>query len=179
MFFYCQCSAKGSDASWVGDTEVPEEYEDFSDDEKEQQKKIASKPNPRKRNSLERHRTFENKMNKRNTMDTVCQIAKSQGGSGGGGGSSTQHQQPQQQQQFNYQHMPPPSAVPVFDPRMPPPPLLHKMQTLHPCQMMTSPPPPPPPQSTSLPPMQVLQPMANFVGMQGNWGYGHPQPPGL
>lgn len=102
------CSVRGSDASWVGDVEVPEEFEDFSDDEKESRRKAGFKGASRKRNSLERHKTFEHKMNKKNTMDSVCQIVKHQG--------ATTAQTPQ-----NYQYLPPPLAVPVFDPQMPPP----------------------------------------------------------
>lgn len=109
LHFFCFCSVKGSDASWVGDVEVPEEFEDFSDDEKESKRKAGLKANSRKRNSLERHKHFEHKMNKKNTMDTVCQLAKHQSGP-----SHT----PQ-----NYQYLPPPLAVPVFDPRTPPPPM--------------------------------------------------------
>lgn len=129
---------KGSDASWVGDVEVPEEFEDFSDDEKESKKKAGLKGGSRKRGSLERHKNFEHKMNKKNTMDTVCQIAQSQGGP-----SRTPH---------SHQHLPPPLAVPAFDPRRPPP--------------------PPPQHYHGFPPFQG-------AGFQGNWGFGHPQPPGL
>lgn len=100
------CSIKGSDASWVGDIEVPEEFEDFSDDEKESRKKAGLKGASRKRNSLERHKTFEHKMNKRNTMDSVSQIVKHQGGTS---------RAPQNH------NLPPPLAVPVFDPHTPPP----------------------------------------------------------
>lgn len=102
-------SVKGSDASWVGDIEVPEEFEDFSDDEKESRRKAGLRGNSRKRNSLERHKNFEQKMNKKNTVNTVCEIARYQSG-------------PSHSRQ-NYQYLPPPLAVPAFDPRTPPPPI--------------------------------------------------------
>lgn len=67
---------KGSDASWVGDNEVPTEFQDFSDDEEERKRKSGIKQGTRKRNSLERHQSFEKEMNSRNTMDTVRRSMK-------------------------------------------------------------------------------------------------------
>lgn len=107
--------------------EVPEEFEDFSDDEKESKRKAGLKGHSRKRNSLERHKNFEHKMNKKNTMDTVCQIAR--------------HQSGPSRTPPNYQYLPPPLAVPVFDPRTPPP-QMHNFQQFSPYQV---PPPQMPP----------------------------------
>lgn len=68
---------KGSDASWKGDSEVPTEFVDFSDDEAEyaftkqnvnEQDMFDKK---RKRNSLEKHKMYETAMNLRNKVDTA------------------------------------------------------------------------------------------------------------
>ncbi|KRT85190.1 hypothetical protein AMK59_2506 [Oryctes borbonicus] len=65
---------KGSDASWMGDNEVPAEHVDYSDDEEERRVRRASKKclssETRKRNSLERHKDFEKDMNVKNIIDT-------------------------------------------------------------------------------------------------------------
>ncbi|KAK9885489.1 hypothetical protein WA026_010981 [Henosepilachna vigintioctopunctata] len=62
--------ARGSDASWIADTEVPTEFADFSADEEEQQcKKSSSKLSKRKHSSVE-HRKFENAMNTLNLIKT-------------------------------------------------------------------------------------------------------------
>lgn len=55
---------------------MPEEYEDYSDDEKEARKRSGVRSGTRKRNSLERHKKFEHKMNKRNTMDSMSHTAQ-------------------------------------------------------------------------------------------------------
>ncbi|KAK5641724.1 hypothetical protein RI129_010271 [Pyrocoelia pectoralis] len=68
---------KGSDASWKGDSEVPVEFVDFSDDEAEytyskqhlNEKDIFDKK--RKRNSVEKHKMFETAMNLKNKVDTA------------------------------------------------------------------------------------------------------------
>lgn len=65
---------KGSDASWMGDNEVPPEHVDYSDDEEERKVRRSSKKSStsetRKRNSLERHKDFEKDMNVKNIIDT-------------------------------------------------------------------------------------------------------------
>lgn len=60
----------------MGDNEVPTEFQDFSDDEDERKRKLGLKQGTRKRNSLERHQSFEKEMNNRNTMDTVRRTMK-------------------------------------------------------------------------------------------------------
>lgn len=68
---------KGSDASWKGDSEVPVEFVDFSDDETEytyskqhlNEKDIFDKK--RKRNSIDKHKMFETAMNLKNKVDTA------------------------------------------------------------------------------------------------------------
>lgn len=63
---------KGSDASWIGDVEVPEEMQEFSDDEDERLKKNHKNRLERKRQhgSAERHKKFEKTMNQCNTLNT-------------------------------------------------------------------------------------------------------------
>lgn len=70
---YLSSRLKGTDASWKGDVEVPDEFADFSDDEQEVNAKRRTKLGlnaNEKRNSLERHQNFEKDMNVRNLIDT-------------------------------------------------------------------------------------------------------------
>lgn len=133
---------------------MPEEFQDFSDDEHESERqlrrKAALKGNSRKRNSLERHQNFVHKMNKRNTLDTVSQIAMDHYHQGGP--STTTNTAIPPPQCYQFMAPPPPLAVPAFDPtRLPPP-------------------PPPPPDHAYT---------TNFTFPPDTlWGYGHPQPPG-
>lgn len=71
--WYCFNRTKGSDASWTDDAEVPPEFADFSDDESESaaKKKHLYDLNPnRKRNSFDKHKSFEKNMNVRNILDS-------------------------------------------------------------------------------------------------------------
>ncbi|CAH0563871.1 unnamed protein product [Brassicogethes aeneus] len=65
---------KGSDASWVGDMEVPDEMQEFSDDDDEHTKKGGKKLENQSRKrahcSQERHKRFERSMNQCNTINT-------------------------------------------------------------------------------------------------------------
>lgn len=132
---------------------MPEEFQEFSDDEKESERKLKRraglKGNSRKRNSLERHRNFVHKMNKRNTLDTVSQIAMGHHHHHQGGPSTTTSTVIPPPQCYQFVAPPPPLAVPAFDPtRLPPPP-----------------PPPAEYGYYTFPPTAL-------------WSYGHPQPPG-
>lgn len=75
-FFFCFTHwqfffrAKGSDASWQNDKEVPAEFVDFSDDEAERLFRNNLSANNRKRRSHERHRNFEKNMNIKNLIDS-------------------------------------------------------------------------------------------------------------
>lgn len=62
---------KGSDASWVDDSEVPAEFQEFSDDEEERRFKSGLKKDSRKRSSIDRHKTFEKRMNTKNNVETL------------------------------------------------------------------------------------------------------------
>lgn len=72
-FYFCFDRAKGSDASWTDDIEVPPEFADFSDDETEsatRRKKAHDLNSNKKRNSFDLHKNFEKNMNVRNILDT-------------------------------------------------------------------------------------------------------------
>lgn len=64
--------AKGSDASWEGDVEVPEELQEFSDDEKEkeQRRKRGETKRKHKNEGQDRYRQYETSMNRINHLKT-------------------------------------------------------------------------------------------------------------
>ncbi|KAL3272576.1 hypothetical protein HHI36_014046 [Cryptolaemus montrouzieri] len=70
VFLHELMKIKGSDASWVEDAEVPPEFEEFSDDEKERQKKSLKNKAAKRKHSLERHQEFEASMNKINQLNS-------------------------------------------------------------------------------------------------------------
>lgn len=67
---------KGTDASWVGDSEVPPEFQDFSDDESEfysrpgATERLPTNHQVKRTHSGDSHKKFENTMNKRNLLNT-------------------------------------------------------------------------------------------------------------
>lgn len=64
---------KGSDASWLHDREVPQEFEDFSDDENESNRrfgKVNLTPHRKRIHTADNYKEFENTMNKRNILNT-------------------------------------------------------------------------------------------------------------
>ncbi|XP_018564932.1 H/ACA ribonucleoprotein complex non-core subunit NAF1 [Anoplophora glabripennis] len=62
---------KGTDASWVGDIELPPEIAaELSDDECQPESEEPRKPQKRKHGSQERHKRFEEDMNRCNTLNT-------------------------------------------------------------------------------------------------------------
>ncbi|KAJ8984663.1 hypothetical protein NQ317_015754 [Molorchus minor] len=68
---------KGTDASWVGDIELPPEVAaELSDDEDQHNLQEVRKAQKRKHGSLERHQHFEESMNRCNTLKTrMAQIS--------------------------------------------------------------------------------------------------------
>ncbi|RZC33763.1 H/ACA ribonucleoprotein complex non-core subunit NAF1 [Asbolus verrucosus] len=64
---------KGSDASWVGDTECPVEFADYSDDENECHQRHGNQrllPHVKRTHSSDNYKKFESTMNKRNILNT-------------------------------------------------------------------------------------------------------------
>lgn len=68
--FPCKNRHKGSDASWVGDIELPPEIAaELSDDECRPEPQEHRKPQKRKHGSQERHKQFEEDMNRCNILN--------------------------------------------------------------------------------------------------------------
>lgn len=64
---------KGSDASWMGDAEVPPEFADYSDDENECYHRHGNKkisPHVKRTHSSENYKKFETTMNRKNILNT-------------------------------------------------------------------------------------------------------------
>ncbi|XP_973951.2 H/ACA ribonucleoprotein complex non-core subunit NAF1 [Tribolium castaneum] len=114
---------KGSDASWMDDTEVPPEFADFSDDENECYQRYGNKklaPHVKRTHSSDNYKKFETTMNRKNILNTKF----------------NKYMDSYKQARLNKAKSKRPqapnihTAVPMFDPSVPPPNMAHYHQPI-------------------------------------------------
>ncbi|XP_044272312.1 H/ACA ribonucleoprotein complex non-core subunit NAF1 [Tribolium madens] len=112
---------RGSDASWMDDTEVPPEFADYSDDENECYHRFGNKklsPHLKRTHSSDNYKKFETTMNRKNILNTKFNKYMDSYK------QARVHKAKSKRPQAPNIH----TAVPIFDPSVPPPNLGHYHQ---------------------------------------------------